>query len=307
VAAALFSSKGAAPGFHGHLHATCLEGTGLSSSAAFSVLAGGAFSFLYQNGTRSAQELAMAAQRAENDFFGKPCGLMDQMAVAVGGTIFIDFENPEQPSVSAVEHDLTDSGYRLVIVDTGTSHVGLTAEYAAANQEMRTAARVLGRQVARGIELKEVLAGLKEIRTKAGDRAALRLLHFVEENERVQQMATALEADRFSDFLELVEASGVSSCNLLQNCSTASSTREQGILLALALSKRVCQAVVSRVHGGGFAGTIQSWVPQDEFSNYVRSMEDVFGTGSVMGVRLGRPGVCTIGGSGLFIPEMGSG
>lgn len=307
VAAAFLREKETTHGFHGYIHATCLEGSGLSSSAAFSILVGGAFNFLYENGIRTARQLALIAQQAENDYFDKPCGLMDQMASSVGGTTFMDFAKPEDPVVIQLDCSLSEIGYRLVIIDTGGSHVGLTAEYAAVNQEMRAAARVLGQEVGRGLRSEAIRDAIPEIRQQAGDRAVLRLLHFVEENERVQRMAHFMQNGSFPEFLQEVEASGISSCNLLQNCATVSSSREQGIRLALALSKRSCPAGVCRVHGGGFAGTVQAWIPTEEFAAYRGTMEAVFGPGSVIPVRFGRPGVCSIEENGPHFPDLNFG
>jgi len=303
VAAAFYKSTGVCRGFHGYLHATCKVGTGVSSSAAFSVLIGAAFNYLYHDGRLSSQALALMAQEAEIDYFGKPCGLMDQMASATGKTVFIDFNEPSSPVVKKIDLTLAETGYTLVLVDTGASHVGLTSEYAAINEEMCGAARVFGQPVGRGITIEMFLDRLPEIRKRAGDRAALRLLHFIEENNRVQDMAELLEGGEFSDYLKLVRLSGESSINLLQNCATVTSSREQGILLALALNNRICPRAVARVHGGGFAGTIQAYVPTGEFGNYRKCMENIFGGGSVMEVRLGRPGVCALGSSGLILPE----
>ncbi|OEU50039.1 MAG: hypothetical protein BA866_05855, partial [Desulfobulbaceae bacterium S5133MH15] len=292
VAAAFYKHTGIRCGFVGYIDATCRPGTGLSSSAAFSVLAGSVFNFLFYNSALSAQDLAVMARDAENDFFGKPCGLMDQMASSVGNTIFIDFDNPEKPAVEQIGHTLEETGYRLAVIDTGGSHVTLTSEYAAIPEEMCAAANVLGQDFARGVSLDTFLGSVNEIRNQAGDRAALRLLHFLEENERVKTMANHLKNGKFSEYLEYVDASGTSSCCLLQNCATATSSRNQGILLALAMSRRICARAVCRVHGGGFAGTMQAYVPNEEFDNYISSMEQIFGTGSVIAVRIGRPGVC---------------
>jgi galactokinase len=307
VAAAFFNHTGITPlrGFHGRLHATCLPGTGLSSSAAFSVTVGAAFNFLFYKGILPAETLALMAREAENIFFGKPCGLMDQMASAIGGTIFIDFHDPENPKVQKINCTLAETGYRLVIIDTGGSHVGLTSEYSAIPEEIQAAATVLGQPYGRGISLDMLLAGVNDIRDQAGDRATLRLLHFIEENDRTRTMAGLLRKGIFPSYLQCVEASGISSCQLLQNCATVTSSREQGILLALALSRRIDPQAVSRVHGGGFAGTVQSYVPEEDFDNYCIAMERIFGSGSVIPVQIGRPGVCGLNGKELLLPGAG--
>jgi galactokinase len=302
VAAVFFKHTGIRHGFCGHLHATCLPGTGLSSSAAFSVLVGAIFNFLFNDGRLSGETLAVMARKAENDYFGKPCGLMDQMASALGRTIFIDFLEPERPSITRIKHTLDGTGYQLAIIDTGGSHVKLTQEYTSIPAEMRAAAEVLGQPFGRGITFEMFLANITEIRNQAGDRAALRLLHFIEENDRTQTMARLLKEGSFQQYLHHVEASGASSCSLLQNCTTNTGSHEQGILVALSISRRICPRAVCRVHGGGFAGTVQVYVPNEELDFLKCSMERIFGKGSVMLVQLGRPGVCALNGDGLTLP-----
>lgn len=205
--------------------------------------------------------------------------------------------------VERIKHTLEGTGYRLAIIDTGGSHVELTDEYAAIPDEMRAAAKVLGQPFGRGVSSEELFDSISQIRSQAGDRAILRLLHFIEENERVQMMAGLLQGGKFSDYLQYVKASGISSCLLLQNCASATSSREQGVLLALAVSPRICSQAVCRVHGGGFAGTVQAYVPEEEFDNYSSSMERIFGIGSVIPVKIGRPGVCGLDGRGLVLPR----
>lgn len=305
VAAAFFRRTGRRQGCVGRLHSTCQPGTGLSSSAAFSILIGSILNFLSYDGQLSAQELALMAQEAENDFFGKPCGLMDQMASSVGRTIFVDFLDPLEPEVNIIKHSLKDTGYQLAVIDTGGSHVELTHEYAAIPEEMQAASQVLGQPYARAITIEMFLAKVKEIRQQVGDRATLRLLHFIEENHRAEGMANFLKKNDFTNYLRLVQASGNSSCMLLQNCASAGSSREQGILLALAMSRRICKQAVCRVHGGGFAGTVQAYVPKEHFPEYQRSMEHIFGTESVLPVRIGRPGACCLSEQGLILPNQG--
>ncbi|WP_217907721.1 galactokinase [Desulfosediminicola ganghwensis] len=298
--AGMFRAEGGkVGGFHACLHATCRPGTGLSSSAAFSVLVGGILNLLYNDGSFSAEKIAIMAQSAENRYFGKPCGLMDQMSSGVGRITAIDFAMPQAPKIRRIRVPDDLFGYSLVVVDTGGSHVELTPEYAAIPEEMQAAARVLNQPVARGLSVLQVLAAMPEIRQKAGDRAALRLLHCVEENERAVAMAHALERSDFDKFLQLAADSGESSAMLLQNCASQKSTTEQGVLLGLALSKRFCPNGICRVHGGGFAGTIQAYIPARELADYRRRMEHVFGLNSVISVHIGRPGICGIGMDGL--------
>lgn len=305
MAAAFFSLTGTIGGFSACLHATCRPGTGLSSSAAFSVLIGGIFNLLYGNNRLSAEQLAHMAGEAENRFFGKPCGLMDQMSSAVGGTVAIDFLKPRQPRIRQMPLPQNLDGYHLVVVDTGGSHVELTAEYAAIPEEMRAAARVLGQEFGRGLTMSQVMAHLPEIRRVAGDRALLRLIHFIEENDRAVKMAETLGKGTFGDFLQLVRASGESSCRLLQNCASSNNSIEQGILLGLTLTRIFCPEAVCRVHGGGFAGTIQAYVPEASLSFYREKMDDIFGQGAVMPLFIGRPGVCGICADGLILPPYG--
>lgn len=303
VAAGIAKRKGYCRGFYGRIHATCKPGTGLSSSAAFSLLIGEAFNVLHHNNDLSAQELALLAREAENVFFGKPCGLMDQMASAIGQTIFVDFYHPENPIVEQINHSLDGSGYTLAIIDTGGCHTNLTPEYAAIPEEMQRAAQALGKPFARDISKEMFFANIATIRNIAGDRASLRLLHFIEENLRAQTMANSLKNGDIPQYLQGVADSGTSSCGLLQNCASSTNSRKQGILLALALSKRICPNALCRVHGGGFAGTVQTYIPNDQFTKYCQAMGDVFGTSAIMPVRIGRPGVCMLSSKGLIVAE----
>ncbi len=303
MAAAFQAETGVIGGFRGYLHATCKAGTGLSTSAAFCVLVGGIFNFLYNSGKVSAQKIAHMAGETENKYFGKPCGLMDQMSSAVGTTLAIDFKDPQIPQIRQVTLPADLAGFRLIVVDTGGSHIELTPDYAAIPREMRAAAHLFGREVGRGLTVPELLQRLPEVRQQAGDRAALRLLHFIEENDRAIAMAEALDNNQFTEYLSLVGASGESSCMLLQNCSSPGSTTEQGILLGLALTRRFCPEAVCRVHGGGFAGTIQVYVPEQLLSEYSRKMNAVFGEGAVIPLHIGRPGLCAMNEGGLLLPD----
>lgn len=299
MAGLIQAAGGEIGGFRACLHATCRPGTGLSSSAAFSVLIGGILNLVYNEGSFSAESIAIMAQDAENSYFGKPCGLMDQMSSAVGRIAAMDFEVPKAPKIRRIRVPDELYGYSLVVVDTGGSHVELTPEYAAIPAEVKAAAKVLNQPVARGLTVLQVLAALPEIRQRAGDRAALRLLHCVEENERAAAMARLLEQEDFAAYLELAAKSGESSAMLLQNCASVNSSLEQGVLLGLALSKRFCPNGICRVHGGGFAGTIQAYIPTKELADYRRRMEQVFGEGKVIALHIGRPGVCGLGMTGL--------
>jgi len=302
VAAALQIQACAVGGFTGIISSTCKPGCGLSSSAAFSVLVGTVFSHFYDSSPVDPMRVASLARYAENVFFGKPCGLMDQVSSAVGGIVGIDFENPEEPIVTRVSTHLKFPGYQLVIVDTGESHAQLTAEYAAIPNEIAQALQVFNRAVARGLSMDDVLNRLPEIRARAGDRALLRLMHFVNEDQRALQQAEALRHNRFSDFLEMVKQSGVSSCSLLQNCVSPAEQKNQGILLALALTAQMSPDSVCRVHGGGFAGTIQTYIPTAESAHYRQFMESLFGDSAVIPVKTGRPGISLLSEKGWFFP-----
>ena len=230
-------------------------------------------------------EIAKIGQRAENEYFGKPCGLMDQTASAVGGVVAIDFADPESPKVKRVEFDFAEEGYDLFVVNTGGSHADLTADYASVPAEMKAVATVLGASYLREVEPEAIIARGPEIRSSCGDRAFLRALHFVAENARVVDMAEALEADDLGAYLKLVKKSGRSSWELLQNLYPCSSPKEQGIPVALSLSSDYLgRKGAWRVHGGGFAGTIQAYVPRKISPGYEDLMHRYFGPDSVIPV-----------------------
>ena len=288
-------------GFSGIVDSTCKPGSGLSSSAAFSVLAAATFAKVCANHL-DPLALAQSARYAENVFFGKPCGLMDQMSSAVGEIIGIDFKNPEEPVITRITADFDSTEFQLVIVDTGSSHAELTHEYAAIPTEIKAALKIFDKSIARGLTMPEILHRASEIRAEAGDRALLRLMHFVSEDERAGKQSEALQQGRITDYLELVQQSGETSCNLLQNCVPSSENRSQGILLALALTKQICPDGYCRVHGGGFAGTIQAYIPRKRIDHYERFMKSVFGDRAVIRVRTGRPGISVLSKGGWHFP-----
>lgn len=278
-------------GFRGILNSRVPTGSGLSSSAALEVLLGTILSGLYNEGGIRPEELARIGQRAENRHFGKPCGLMDQTASAVGGVLLIDFENPASPRTRKIKADFEKEGYALAVVATGGSHSDLTEEYAAIPREMREAASVFGKETLRGLELGQLLRKLPEIRAAAGDRAALRALHFIEENDRVLAMGKALEDGRMKRFLKLADRSGSSSWRYLQNVQAPGDPRSQALALALALTEfSLRKRGACRVHGGGFEGTIQAFVPLDGFKEYREIMEHVLGPGCVTRLRIREEG-----------------
>jgi galactokinase len=296
--AAEFAGQGTAiRGFSANAASTVLPGSGLSSSAAVEVLFGRIFDNFYGGGKRSALEIAQIGQKAENHYFGKPCGLMDQTACASGGAVAIDFADTARPLVRRLSFDLAAAGYALCVVNTHGSHADLTPDYAAIPEEMKAVAAFFGKSVLRETEEEAVEGRAAEIRKVLGDRALLRALHFFDENQRVDAMLAALERfDRaptvgskqnaLAAYLALVNESGNSSWELLQNVYSPRNPKEQGISLALALTRDFLRSGTAlpgacRVHGGGFAGTIQAYIPISVMDAYCAGMETVFGAGSV--------------------------
>ena len=254
VAAGLKNSGYNIGGFKAYATSNVLKGSGVSSSAAFEVLIGTILSNLYNNGEVSAVKIAQIAQYAENVYFGKPSGLMDQMASSVGGFITIDFKDTEAPVINSISFDLASNGYSLCIVDTKGSHADLTPEYAALPTEMKAAAAVFGKKVLREVDENEFMDNISAVREKCGDRAVLRALHFYNENKRVEKAAQALENSDINAFLDAINASGNSSFKYLQNIFAVSKPAEQGVSLGLYTAETVLNGRgASRVHGGGFA------------------------------------------------------
>ncbi len=266
--------------FDAYTTSNVLKGSGLSSSAAFEVLVGTVLNHLYNEGKIDAVTIAQIAQYAEREYFGKPCGLMDQTASSVGGFVAIDFENPQKPLVRQVGFQFSDCGHDLVIVDTRGNHADLTADYAAIGDEMRDVAAYFGKEFLRQVAPETFYAELGQLKGKVSDRALLRAMHFFAENELAQQEAKTLEAGDFEAFKKQVLASGESSYCLLQNVFSVAHPERQEVPLALALSKRMLAGKGAwRVHGGGFAGTVQAFVPVELTEEYCRAMESVFGSG----------------------------
>ena len=272
-------------GFRAAVASDVLVGSGLSSSASIEVLIGTILSSFYNRRSVDLLTLAKIGQYAENVYFGKPCGLMDQIACSVGGIVTIDFNDPQRPKVRKVECDFSRAGYSLLVVDTGGNHADLTEDYASIPREMKAVAGRLGKEYCRDITERELLSHMKQLRRKLGDRAVLRALHFLHENERVDRQVSALRRKDFSGFLALVSESGNSSFRWLQNCYSPRTISMQGIPLALAMTERYLKKSgrqgAARVHGGGFAGTIQVFLPKKHVPAYVRLMESVFTPGCV--------------------------
>lgn len=271
-------------GFNAYIASDVKRGSGLSSSASIEVLVGKIFSRIYNADNEiSPVELAKIGQYAENVYFGKPCGLMDQTACAVGGVISIDFKDTKNPVVEQVQLDLAKLGYCLAVVDTGGNHADLTDDYASVPKEMKSVANELGKTVMREVTKQELMANVATLRAKLGDRAVLRAIHFVNENARVVKQIECIKNGKFDEFLTYVNESGNSSWEYLQNCMTTKNPNEQGVTLALAMTREFCDGMkyATRVHGGGFAGTIQTFLPLSKFDEYRTAMENVFGKGCV--------------------------
>jgi len=282
--AARMSEKGyAIGGFDACVEGRVPKGSGLSSSASFEVLIGAVINHLFNNGKMSAVENGIIGQWSENNFFGKPCGLMDQTACSVGGLITIDFEDPSNPIVKEVDFDFVKTGYALVITDVGGGHddAASQAEYASLPTEMKAVAAELGVKVLRQVTLEQIVAKIPEIRKVTGDRAILRAYHFQGDNQRVVEQVAALENNDFQAFLKMVVESGYSSYMYNQNIFDVVHKDDQVVSLALALSEMILKGKGAwRVHGGGFGGTIQAFVPQDLLDKYVETLEHVYGKGS---------------------------
>ena len=271
-------------GFDAYTTTEVLKGSGISSSAAFEVMIGNIMNHLYNHGNIPNEELAKIAQYAENAYFGKPCGLMDQMACAVGGFVAIDFCDPKQPKIQPIAYSLSDHGLLLCIVNTGGNHADLNEDYASVPAEMKAVASYFGKEVLREVSEKEVIENLPILRKAAGDRAVLRALHFFRENERVDTAARALSENDTETFLHTIIASGNSSFRYLQNVYTTKNVAEQGLSLALCVTEELLggKGCGYRVHGGGFAGTIQVFLRKELAEAYVSVMDSIFGKGSAM-------------------------
>lgn len=281
VAARLREMGCAVGGFNAYTTTRVLRSSGLSSSAAFEVLVGTMMSHLFCGGVLTPLQLAQAGQYAENVYYGKPCGLMDQLACASGGVVAIDFADPASPVLRQVQVDLAKEGYALVIVDAGANHADLTEDYAAIPREMGAVAACFGRERLSQVPYDRFLAELPRVRAACGDRAVLRAMHFFQDDRRAAEQCAALERKDFQAFLRLVRQSGRSSCMNLQNVATYRDSREQPLAVLLALAEELLEGQgACRVHGGGFAGTIQAFVPADQVVRFTRGMEAVAGQGA---------------------------
>ena len=275
-------------GFDAYSTSNVLKGSGISSSAAFEDMIGNILNYLYNDGKVDNVEIAKMSQKAENLVFGKPCGLMDQVACAHGGIVAIDFADPSSPVIRGVPFDITGAGYALCIVNTGGNHADLTDDYAAVPAEMKAVAAHLGKTVLRETDEAAVTACIPALRKTCGDRAILRALHFFNENKRVAQQKEALKSGDLDAYFAGVIASGKSSFCYLQNVYTTKNVSEQGLSLALCLAESYLagKKAAFRVHGGGFAGTIQAYVPAEDVEGFRALMDGAFGEGACVVLRI---------------------
>ncbi len=296
VAAGLAQKGYRVGGFEAYVTSDVLMGAGMSSSAAFESLIGTVFSGLYNDMRVPSVEIAKVGQYAENIYFGKPCGLMDQMACSVGGLIYIDFADVQKPVVRQIPADFEKHRYSLCIVDTKGSHADLTEDYAAIPMEMKKIAAYFGKEYLREVEEEDFFANIAALREKTGDRAVLRAIHFYTEQSRVSRAVAALEEDDFDGFLHEIRESGASSEKYLQNIYSLKEPHVQNVTVALAASAYYLKGNgVCRVHGGGFAGTIQAFVKNEAVAPYKNAIEAIFGKDSCHVLKI-RPygGICVM-------------
>ncbi len=294
--AACFQQAGyAVGGFDALISSDISAGSGISSSAAFEVLVGRMISGLFEEDGISPIFLAQAGKYAENHYFGKSCGLMDQMACANGSAIFLDFQNPENPYTEKLPFDPKKAGYALCLVDCGAGHEGLSDEYGAIPEEMGRVAACFGKEVLREVSPDEFFASIPAIRKKTGDRAVLRAVHFFGENLRVQKQKEAICAGDFPRFLGLVKESGKSSFQYLQNIYPSGAVYHQEMGIGLALCERLLgEEGAFRVHGGGFGGTVQAFVPLRRLEQFVAEMEKALGQGKIQVLQIREPGAVRV-------------
>lgn len=268
-------------GFDMYTTSDVLSGSGISSSASFETLVAIAINCFYNNGQADAVEIAKIGQFAENVYFGKKSGLMDQLVCSVGGFVFIDFKDIENPYIEKVNADLSETGYKLIITDTKGSHSDLTDDYVTVRSEMESVAKYFGKNVLREVDEKIFWENIPDIRKKISDRSVLRAVHFFDDSRRAEEEKNALSENRFEDFIRLVNDSGNSSMNLLQNLYSCKNPCEQAIPLAIMAGKRMLNGRGAvRVHGGGFAGTVQAFVPCELADSYITEMNRIFGDNS---------------------------
>lgn len=282
-------------GFNAYTTSNVLKGSGLSSSAAFEVLVANIVNDMFNEGKTSAIDIAKIGQFAEREYFGKPCGLLDQMASSLGGFTYADFGDPANPETESIDLDVKSFGYTLCVVDTGGNHANLTQDYADITLECKAISNALGVDFLRDADVPKFYQQLASLRRAHGDRAVLRAFHFFNEQQRVLDQRTALKEKDFEGFLKLVNASGQSSYDYLQNLYSTSAVSEQGLSLAIALTKQFLgDNGACRVHGGGFAGTIQCYIPTNLLDAYKQMIEHTFGKGSCCVLNIRPVGGCEI-------------
>ena len=295
VAAKIVQMGYTVSGFDACMTSDVLSGSGLSSSAAYEVLIGNIMNRFFCGGALDAIEIAKIGQYAENVYFGKPCGLMDQMASSVGGVVSIDFTDPSMPVVERVGYDFQQAGHALCIIDTGSCHADLTEDYAEIPQEMGAVAAYFGKEYLRQVPQAQFENTIGPLRQACGDRAVLRAMHFYDDDVRAVQEAECLRKGDFEGFLTMVNESGRSSALLLQNIYTCAEPKQQAVSLALAVGHRLLNgAGAIRVHGGGFAGTIQAFVPMDKLETFKTGMERLLSEGFCYVLRIRPVGGCII-------------
>lgn len=287
---AAFAQRGAKlSGLDVYVASNVPKGSGVSSSAAFEVLVGTILNELFLEERKvSPIEIAQIGQWVENTYFGKPCGLMDQMASSVGGVVGIDFADPAQPAVAKIDFDLSEAGLALCILDSGADHADLTDEYAAVPAECRAVAMVCGGEVLREVPYETFLKKIPQCRKACSDRAVLRAFHFYADNDRVEKQIFALVNKEYDAFLRLVNESGHSSWEYLQNITPAGAIQQQAVGLTIAVAKEILNGRGAvRVHGGGFAGTVQAFVPLDMVAKFHKEVEMILGENAchVMNIR----------------------
>lgn len=268
-------------GFDAYTTNNVMKGSGLSSSAAFEVFIGTAMNYLFNDGRIDAVEIAKISQKSESVYFGKPCGLLDQSASALGGFTAIDFKDTSKPVVEKIDFDLSSENHLLCVVNTGGNHANLTQDYADITLECRDVSNFFNKDFLRDVDENEFYSSIADVKAKCGDRAVLRAIHFFSEDKRADEEKNALKNGNFDEFLRLVNESGNSSYKYLQNVYSTSAVNEQGLCLGLALTERFLNGKgACRVHGGGFAGTIQCFIPAELIDEYKSMIEKVFGKGS---------------------------
>ena len=294
--AAGIAAEGFAPqGFDACVHSNVIAGSGLSSSAAFEILIGTILNDLCCGGALDAVTLAKIGQRAENAYFGKPCGLLDQIGASVGGAVAIDFFDPAAPVVRKVEYDFEGSGHSLCIIDSGSTHADLTDDYASIPREMGAVAKLFGKTWLSELSEERFRAALSLARERCGDRAVLRALHYYHDDRNAQDEAAALSRGDFAEFLRIVNRSGLSSIENLQNIYSPSHPERQAVGLAISLGRDLLEGTGAiRVHGGGFAGTVQAFVPNERLAAFRDGIEAVFGKGKCHVLHIRPVGGCKL-------------